>query len=202
MQTCVMPSTPPISMDSTSFPATSTLSVQRLKCSICKNRERVIKNLLAPIRDEYDFILIDCSPISGTHYSKLADSSRQRHHSCSVRILCPGRHQQVAQHDKDYQEQAQHQARDRRLPAYHVRQPSASGQPDLRRGEAPLPGVGVQDRHPAQREAQRESKPRTSRHPLRHRVDTAPRTTWHWQKKLSTRTHKVRRKSEERLTTY
>ena len=30
-----------------------------------QNRERVIKNLLAPIRDEYDFILIDCSPSLG-----------------------------------------------------------------------------------------------------------------------------------------
>ena len=30
-----------------------------------KNREKVIKNLLEPIRDEYDFILIDCSPSLG-----------------------------------------------------------------------------------------------------------------------------------------
>ena len=30
-----------------------------------ENRERVIKNLLAPIRDEYDYVLIDCSPSLG-----------------------------------------------------------------------------------------------------------------------------------------
>ena len=29
------------------------------------NRERVIKNMLTPIRDEYDYILIDCSPSLG-----------------------------------------------------------------------------------------------------------------------------------------
>ena len=29
------------------------------------DREKVIKNMLAPIRDEYDFILIDCSPSLG-----------------------------------------------------------------------------------------------------------------------------------------
>ena len=30
------------------------------------NRENVIKNMLATIRDEYDFILIDCSPSLGS----------------------------------------------------------------------------------------------------------------------------------------
>ncbi len=30
-----------------------------------KNREKVIKNLLANVRDEYDYILIDCSPSLG-----------------------------------------------------------------------------------------------------------------------------------------
>ena len=27
-----------------------------------KNRERVVKNMLEQIRDDYDYILIDCSP--------------------------------------------------------------------------------------------------------------------------------------------
>src|SRR5215204_1652016 len=29
------------------------------------NRENVLKNILAPIKDEYDFIIIDCSPSLG-----------------------------------------------------------------------------------------------------------------------------------------
>src|ERR671921_2413179 len=29
------------------------------------NRESVLKNILAPIKDEYDFIIIDCSPSLG-----------------------------------------------------------------------------------------------------------------------------------------
>ena len=30
-----------------------------------KNRERIIKNILAQVKDEYDYILIDCSPSLG-----------------------------------------------------------------------------------------------------------------------------------------
>ena len=30
-----------------------------------ENREKILKNLLAPLKDEYDFILIDCSPSLG-----------------------------------------------------------------------------------------------------------------------------------------
>ncbi len=30
-----------------------------------KNREKIIKNILAPVKDEYDYILIDCSPSLG-----------------------------------------------------------------------------------------------------------------------------------------
>src|SRR5207253_9311915 len=29
------------------------------------NREMVLKNLLAPVKDDYDFIIIDCSPSLG-----------------------------------------------------------------------------------------------------------------------------------------
>ena len=45
-----------------------------------KDREKVLKGLLQPIRDEYDYILIDCSPPHG----QCADGSRQRHHPRAV----------------------------------------------------------------------------------------------------------------------
>ena len=38
-------------------------------------REKVMSNLLAPIRDEYDYILIDCSPSSRFDYRQCVDSS-------------------------------------------------------------------------------------------------------------------------------
>ena len=47
-------------------------------------REKVMSNLLAPIRDEYDYILIDCSPSLGLITRQCVDSSRLSHHSCAV----------------------------------------------------------------------------------------------------------------------
>ena len=49
-----------------------------------KNREKVIKTLLQPIRDEYDYILIDCSPSLGLITDQFVDGSRQCHHPSSM----------------------------------------------------------------------------------------------------------------------
>lgn len=49
-----------------------------------KDREKVLKGLLQPIRDEYDYILIDCSPLARTDHGQCADGSRQRHHPRAV----------------------------------------------------------------------------------------------------------------------
>ena len=39
-----------------------------------ENRERIISNLLEPLRNEYDYILIDCSPSLGLGISKLLNT--------------------------------------------------------------------------------------------------------------------------------
>ncbi len=49
-----------------------------------KNREKVIKTLLQPIRDEYDLYPDRLFAFAGPHHRQLADSSRQRHHPCSM----------------------------------------------------------------------------------------------------------------------
>ena len=83
-----------------------------------ENREKVIKNLLAPIRDEYDYILIDCSPSLGlitvnsltADNNQRTDSCRFCYYSGAMRILCTRRNQQTAQHHPHHQEQTQPEA--------------------------------------------------------------------------------------------
>ena len=88
-----------------------------------------------------------------------------------MRIFRTRRNQQTAQHNKDNQEQAEHKARNRRLPADDVRLAPQACQPDIRRGEAAFPGACVQDGDTAKRETERKPEPRTASHPLRRRLD-------------------------------
>jgi len=117
-----------------------------------ENREQIISNLLAPLRKDYDFILIDCSPSLGL----ITVNSLTAADSVIIPVQC---------------EYFALEGISKLLnTADDVRLASASGQPDLRRGEAPLPGAGLQDRHPAQREAVGKSFARTARHPVRCRL--------------------------------
>lgn len=75
------------------------------------NREKVLSRILEPIRDDYDFILIDCSPSLGliTVNALTATDS----------VIIPVQCEYFAlegisklQHDKDYQEQAESETGD------------------------------------------------------------------------------------------
>lgn len=56
------------------------------------DRENMVSKLLAPIRNDYDFILIDCSPSLGL-ITVNALTAADSHHSRPMRILCIGRNQ-------------------------------------------------------------------------------------------------------------
>ena len=78
-----------------------------------KNRERIMKEVLAPLKDEFDYIFIDCSPaFIGPDYGERPDCGRLRHHPRTGGILCPGRHQQAAEHHQNHQIQAEPQPGD------------------------------------------------------------------------------------------
>lgn len=55
------------------------------------DREEVLEKLLAPIRNDYDYILIDCT-IVGFDNCECSDSSRLCYYSSAMRILCTRRH--------------------------------------------------------------------------------------------------------------
>ena len=53
-------------------------------------REYVLKRILEPIRNEYDYILIDCSPSLGLITVNALTAADSCYYSCSMRILCIG----------------------------------------------------------------------------------------------------------------
>lgn len=63
-----------------------------------EDREKIMKKVLAPMRDEYDYILIDCSPSIRLDNDQCADSSRFSNYPCSMRIFCIRGHQQIAEY--------------------------------------------------------------------------------------------------------
>ena len=66
-------------------------------------RERVLANLLEPIKDKYDYILIDCSPSLGLITVNAPHGSQFGNHSGAGRVFCPRRHHQAAQYNPHYQ---------------------------------------------------------------------------------------------------
>lgn len=52
-----------------------------------RSRETVLKRLLADVRNEYDYILIDCSPAWGSSRSTLSRRRKASSYPCSASIL-------------------------------------------------------------------------------------------------------------------
>ena len=62
-----------------------------------KNREKILKEVLAPLKNEFDYILIDCS-VFGSDYGQRTDCRRFGNHPRTSGIFCTGRHQQIAEY--------------------------------------------------------------------------------------------------------
>lgn len=76
------------------------------------NREKVLSRILEPIRDDYDFILIDCSPSLGL----ITVNALTATDSVIIPVQCEyfalEGISKASQHDKDYQEQAESETGD------------------------------------------------------------------------------------------
>ena len=129
--------------------------VEMLK--IKNNREKMMKELLAPMRDEYDYILIDCAPSLGlitVNCLTAADS-----------VIIPVQCEYFALEGISKLLNTIKIIKSKLNPRLEI-----EGFLLTMYGEAPLPGAGLQDCHPAQREAERKPEPRTARYPLRRRI--------------------------------
>ena len=128
-----------------------------------KNREKILKEVLAPLREEFDYILIDCSPSLGLitiNALTAADS-----------VIIPVQAEYFALEGISKLLNTIKIIKSKLNPA--------PGQPDIRRGETPLPGTGVQHRHPAQCKTERSPQLRTPHNPVRcglHRSQKPHRT--------------------------
>lgn len=58
-----------------------------------ENRERILKQILTPLKEKYDFILIDCSPSLGLINRECLDSRRFGDHPGTMRVFRLGRYQ-------------------------------------------------------------------------------------------------------------
>ena len=102
------------------------------------NREKIVSQILDPIRNDYDFILIDCSPSLGlitVNALTAADS-----------VIIPVQCEYFALEGISKLLNTVKIIKKKLNPKLEI---DASGQPNLRRSEASLPGTGVQERHPA-----------------------------------------------------
>ena len=96
------------------------------------NREKILKEVLTPLKKEYDYILIDCSPSLGLITILCPDGSRFCDYPRAGRIFCSRRDQQTAEHNQDYQVEIESGIGNRRFPADDVRFTPAPGKPNLR----------------------------------------------------------------------
>ena len=67
------------------------LAAAELEMAALENREAVLKNALAPIRGDYDFLLIDCPPSLGLITTNALTAADTDPHPHPVRILRFGR---------------------------------------------------------------------------------------------------------------
>ena len=149
------------------------------------DREQVIKNLLAPIQGDYDYILIDCSPSLGLitvnaltaadsviipvqcEYFALEGISKLLN---TIKIIKSKLNQRLEIEGflltmYDSRLRLANQIYDEVKRHFQELVFKTVIQRNVKLSESP--GAGLQDRHPAQREAVGESFTRSARHPLR-----------------------------------
>ena len=124
------------------------------------NREKILKKVLEPIQNEYDYILIDCSPSLGLITVNALTAANS--------VIIPVQCEYFALEGISKLLNTIKIIKNKLNPLLEIEGFLLTMYDS--RGQAPFPGAGLQDCHPAQRQVIRESKPRSACHSLRCRL--------------------------------
>ena len=82
------------------IPAHKNLIGANLELVDAEGREYRMREALAPLRDRFQFIVLDCPPALDSAHAQRAGGGRRGAHSDAGRVLCAGRCQRAARHDR------------------------------------------------------------------------------------------------------
>lgn len=105
------------------IPANIDLAGAEVELVSIEDREKVLKKMLTPLRNVYDYICIDCPPSARAFNGKRAYRGKQHTNPHSGRVLCARRAQPTDEHHQTREEVPQPHSRSRGRRAYDVRQP-------------------------------------------------------------------------------
>ena len=133
-----------------------------------EDAHHVMKRIVDSVRDRFDYIFIDCSPLAGLYDRQYPHGRRHGAYSRAVRVPRPRRAFETAQHHPQGQKRPEPRTGHRGLPADDVYAQQAQ-QPSRERGARTFRSAGLRHNNSAQYPFGRSPLARKARHAVRCR---------------------------------